>query len=53
MPYDPIDLDEYRYNDRHERRYRAQLYAHTDCRDPSHPGCENCEHEFDEYITEE
>lgn len=47
------DVDEYRYADQYERRYRAQLYAHPDCRDPEHPGCDRCEYDFNEYIYEE
>lgn len=47
------DADEYRHADQYERRYRAQLYAHPYCCDPEHPGCDRCEHAFDEYIYEE
>ena len=53
MHYSIGDPDEYRHNDRHERLYRAQLYAHPDCRDPAHPGCDRCEYDVNEYIYEE
>jgi hypothetical protein len=25
-----------------ERRYRALMQRHPDCRDPAHPGCPDC-----------
>lgn len=54
MPYYSIgDADEYRYADQYETRYLARLYAHPDCRDPEHPGCERCEYDFNEYICED
>jgi hypothetical protein len=33
-----------------EQQYKSALSAHTDCRDPDHPGCESCcmEDEFDD-----
>ena len=37
------ELDELRAQARHDRRYRADLAQHPDCRDPDHPGCEACE----------
>ena len=29
------------------RRYQSQLWAHPDCRDPDHPGCDKCEDQDD------
>lgn len=30
------------------RRYNNELLRHPDCRDPDHPGCEDCEESEDE-----
>lgn len=40
--YPDPDFEELRAHVRHERRYRSALLRHHDCRDPDHPGCENC-----------
>lgn len=32
--------------ERRIKRYRQRLLAHPDCRDPDHPGCDQCE-DFD------
>lgn len=43
------DLEEARAEARAERQYRARLSRNPDCRDPDHPGCENCaEHDENE-----
>ncbi len=42
--YDP-DEDtraELRAEDRAKKQYWRRLIANPDCRDPDHPGCENC-----------
>lgn len=37
-----------------ERRYRNALMRHPDCRDPDHPGCEDCDEDFqDEDLDDE
>ena len=39
---DEIEIESLKAQDRYERRYRSHLWAHPDCRDPDHPGCEMC-----------
>ena len=36
------ELEELRAEAKAERRYRRELTAHPDCRDPDHPGCDGC-----------
>jgi len=41
----PQEIDEEwgtREEDRAEQRYEGKLFRHPDCRDPGHPGCEDC-----------
>lgn len=39
---DEIAADE-AAEDRAMRRYNRHFLAHPDCRDPDHPGCQDCE----------
>lgn len=52
MNYIDDDLDpmveELRAQDRHERRQFWAHMAHSDCRDPDHPGCDHCEESDDD-----
>lgn len=45
---DQMEADEIRAEDAANRRYERQSARHPDCRDPDHPGCENCEPPEDE-----
>lgn len=47
--FDPneADYEELRAQDRADKRHQAQMLRHPDCRDPDHPGCEQCEDEDD------
>lgn len=42
------ELDDLRAEDRARKRYQMALMYHPDCRDPDHPGCENCTEENDD-----
>jgi hypothetical protein len=42
---DESELNELRMADYYDRVYRSQLFNHSDCSDPDHPGCENCQEE--------
>ena len=37
------EMSELRYQARVERAHQRKLWAHPDCRDPDHPGCDACE----------
>jgi len=37
------DYSELRMRDLNESRYRSAYRAHSNCADPDHPGCEECE----------
>ena len=43
------DVEELRAQDRFERQYKSHLWAHPNCRDPDHPGCDMCEEEEDDH----
>lgn len=50
MLIDDYDTDEdtraeLRAEDQAAKRYQRSLIANPDCRDPDHPGCENCREE--------
>ena len=36
-------IDDTRHADARERHYQRQVLRYYDCRDPEHPGCEDCE----------
>jgi len=44
--YDP-EIEDLRAEDRARKRYQMALMYHPDCRDPDHPGCEQCEEDDD------
>lgn len=51
-----IEIDEYDRleliaEDRAKKRYLAEYGRHPDCRDPKHPGCEDCMENDDEQAT--
>lgn len=43
-----FEREELRAQDRFERNYLRRLTAHPDCRDPDHPGCEQCEDDYND-----
>ncbi len=45
-----FEIEAFKMQEMYARRYRSSLWAHPDCRDPDHPGCEACweEEEDDE-----
>jgi hypothetical protein len=45
---DEYELEELRAQARSERKYHAALMRNPDCRDPDHPGCDNCMETDDE-----
>lgn len=47
--YDADDdyAEELRAEVRWQRRHQARLLRNPDCRDPDHPGCDNCADEED------
>ena len=42
------DAEDERQNDLARKRYNAALMRHPDCRDPDHPGCADCDEDFEE-----
>lgn len=44
--WDP-DIEDLKLERLADRRYKARLAAHPSCRDPDHPGCEECSDEDD------
>jgi len=48
---DEYELEELRAQVRFERKYHAALMRNPDCRDPDHPGCENCMETDDECLS--
>ena len=46
--YEDPELEDLRAEDRARKRHQMQLMYHPDCRDPDHPGCEQCEENDDD-----
>ena len=46
--YDDYEAECLRSEARAESKHRNALNRHPDCRDPDHPGCEECEESGDE-----
>lgn len=44
---DDDDYQEFRRNEREDKKRERELLAHPDCRDPGHPGCNICMEEED------
>jgi len=42
------EQDDLRAEARADRRYQMELRRHPDCRDPDHPGCEDCQEQEDD-----
>lgn len=44
--FDDDEMEEMFMQRRKIRLYKKKLFAHPDCRDPDHPGCEQCDDEL-------
>lgn len=43
---DDDDYREFKFNELKKKMRERELLAHPDCRDPDHPGCDNCREEI-------
>lgn len=48
LSIEQIEENELRAERHRQRRYDQHVTAHPDCRDPDHPGCEQCMENEDE-----
>ena len=44
--YNEEEAYQLRMQEQAYKQYQRLLWAHPDCRDPDHPGCEDCEEDW-------